>query len=262
MYLRPILDHKRAQWAGDQSPVTAVERRVPSEPGRFRAALRGDRVAVIAEFKPRSPSKGELRRTTEAPTITRAYVEAGASAVSVLADDEFFGGSPELVAAVATDPAVTVPVLYKDFLVDPRQVSTAFASGADGVLVIVRALGDGELRDITEAAFALGLDPLHECFDETDVERSLNVDATIVGVNNRDLDTFRVDLGISARLRPLVPDSVVTVSESGLSGPDDVATIAGHGFDACLVGESLLTATDLRGHLAAMASVPRKAVVA
>lgn len=256
MHLDRILHEKRRQWAGPAAAVQVAPRREPAFPGRFRDALRGDRVALIAEVKPRSPSKGELWPAEQAVPLARTYAASGASAVSVLADEEFFGGSPALVAAVAADPDVRLPVLYKDFVVDVRQVALAHACGADGMLVIVRALDDARLRDVTEAAREHGLDPLHECFDERDLDRALALDADLVGINNRDLQSFRVDLGIGARLRALVPPGVVTVSESGLASRRDVEMIAGHGFDACLVGEALLTSRDPAAAVAAMGAVP------
>src|SRR3954454_4319874 len=257
MYLDRILEEKRRRWAERTLAPPVARRREPASPGRFRDALQGGRVAVIAEVKPRSPSKGDLWPVDRALPLARTYAAHGASAVSVLADDAFFGGSPELVAEIAGDPGVTVPILYKDFVVDVRQVQLAHACGADGVLVVVRALADTLLRDVTAAAREHGLDPLLECFDERDLERALAVEADLVGVNNRDLQTFDVDLGIGARLRPLIPAHVVTVSESGLSTAADVSVIAGQGFDACLVGEALLTSGDPAATVAALSAVPR-----
>lgn len=262
MHLDTIIDRKRQTWASaPRSPVSAPRPR-PAGRGNFVRALKRDHIAVIAEVKPRSPSKGDLWPAERAVPLARTYAAAGASAVSVLADAEFFGGSPELVARVAADPGVGVPVLYKDFVVDVRQVALAWQSGADGLLVIVRSLGNRELRDITEAARDLGLDPLHECFSEDDVARALAVDADLIGVNNRDLQTFEVNFERSARLRALVPDGVVTVSESGLSSRDDVELVAGHEFDACLVGEALLTNPDIASAVAAMSSVAHREVAA
>jgi indole-3-glycerol phosphate synthase len=261
MYLDRIIDSKRRSWAQGASPAPPPgPRSRAAMPGRLRDALRGDRVAVIAEVKPRSPSKGALWPLEEAVPLARTYAAGGASAVSVLADAEFFGGSPELVAAVAADAAVGIPVLYKDIVVDARQVELAHASGADGVLVIVRALDDEELRDVTSAARDLGLDPLHECFTESDLGRALALDANLVGVNNRDLQSFAVDLDAGRRLRALVPDGVVTVSESGLANAADVAYVGRCGFDACLVGEALLTSADVHAAVRAMSAVPRPAV--
>jgi indole-3-glycerol phosphate synthase len=262
-YLDPILVRKRELWSVPGAPDPGFgPRPAPARRGTLRAALNRGHVAVVAEVKPRSPSKGALLALDRAVPTARRYAAAGAAAVSVLADEEFFGGSPALVAAVAGDPEVTVPVLFKDFVVDVRQVELAHRTGATGVLVIVRALGDAELADVTQAARDLGLDPLHECFDERDLERAFALDADLVGVNNRDLQTFAVDLARSARLRRLIPEGVVTVSESGLSSTADVRRVAEQGFHACLVGEALLGSTDLEAQLRSMGSVPRPEVVA
>jgi indole-3-glycerol phosphate synthase len=187
--------------------------------------------------------------------MARTYAGAGASAISVLADSPFFGGSPELVAAVAADERVTVPVLYKDFLVDVRQVELARDCGADAVLVIVRAVDDPLLKDILVAADELGLDALVETFTADEVDRALAAGASVVGVNNRDLRTFTVDLENSARLRTQIPAGVLTVSESGLRNRGDIERIAGHGFHAALIGESLLTSADPAEQLRALTGV-------
>jgi len=246
MYLDRIIARKREQWANGALAGAAEARREPASSGRLRDALCGDHVAVIAEVKPRSPSKGELWPVERAVPLARTYASSGASAVSVLAEEEFFGGSPALVAAVAADPGV-----------DVRQVALAHASGADGLLVIVRALDDAELRGVTQAAWECGLDPLHECFSERDLDRALSVGADLIGINNRDLQTFDVDLATGARLRALVPPGVVTVSESGLAGPADVDAIGRQGFDACLVGEALLTSADVASAVAGMSGIRR-----
>jgi indole-3-glycerol phosphate synthase len=254
-YLDAIVEHKRRAWAA--ADVAARENGVTAygEPGRLKRALDGPYVALIAEVKPKSPSKGNLLHIDDAVPQARRYSALGAAAVSALADTEFFGGSPGLVAAVVADPNVTVPVLYKDFVVDARQVRLAAQTGAAGVLLIVRAVDDTTLATLTEAARQAGLDPLHECSDEEDVRRALAVGADLIGINNRDLQTFAVDLSTAGRLRSLVPAEAVVVSESGLHSRADVEAIAALGFDACLVGEALLTADDLALTMAEMCSI-------
>jgi indole-3-glycerol phosphate synthase len=261
MYLDRIIDRKREQWANGGLPGAAEPRREPASRGRFRDALRREHVALIAEVKPRSPSKGDLWPAAQAVPLARTYAASGAAAVSVLAEEEFFGGSPALVAAIAGDAAVDVPVLYKDFVVDVRQVDLAHASGADGLLIIVRGLDDARLREVTGAARDCGLDPLHECFSEQDIDRALSVDADLIGVNNRDLQTFHVDLALGSRLRSSIPAGIVTVSESGLANAADVHAIARHGFDACLVGEALLSSGDVPSTVARMSGVPCPSIV-
>ncbi|MFD9906465.1 indole-3-glycerol-phosphate synthase [Streptomyces sp. NPDC059063] len=239
MHLDEIVARKREFWRAGGHPVPTGSRRRPAVPGRFRTALRRPDVSVIAEVKPKSPSKGDLWPAEKAVPLATAYAEGGARAVSVLADEPFFGGSPALVAEVRA--AVELPVLFKDFVVDTRQVTLAHACGADAVLVIVRSLDDAELADILGAARDLGLDALVETFTATEIDRAVTAGADLVGVNNRDLRTFSVDLDNSARLRDGIPEDVVTVSESGLRHRADVTRIGAHGFDACLVGETLLT---------------------
>ena len=241
MHLDQIIAHKREQWAGAVKAVPDARTR-PLRPGRFTAAVSGPDVGIIAEVKPRSPSKGNLWPRAKAVPLALSYEAGGAAAVSVLAEEQFFGGGPDLVRLVAD--AVAIPVLFKDFVVDTRQGELAHAAGADGVLVIVRAVDDAELADIAATAADLGLDALVETFTEHEVERALSVGASLIGVNNRDLDTFAVDLGNSARLRDLIPDDVPTVSESGLRDRADIERVAAIGFTGCLIGETLLTSAD------------------
>jgi indole-3-glycerol phosphate synthase len=263
VHLDEIISHKRDAWRSGRLPTRPAGRRLsPARPGRFAAALAAPDVSIIAEVKPRSPSKGNLWPTNRALPLARTYAANGARAVSILADEPFFGGSPGLVAAVAADVEVPVPVLFKDFTVDVRQVELAHHCGADAVLVIVRGLDDAELREICEAARSLGLDALVETFTARDIDRALAAGARVIGVNNRDLQTFHVDLENSARLRRLIPAGIVTVSESGLSDRADVERVAGHGYDACLVGETLLASADPGAALRGMCGVPAKERVA
>ena len=241
MHLDQIIAHKRAQWAVTTT-ADPGERRHPVRPGRFAAAVSGPNVGIIAEVKPKSPSKGDLWPAAKAVPLALSYEAGGAAAISVLAEEQFFGGGAHLVRQVAD--AVSIPVLFKDFIVDPRQVELAHACGADAVLVIVRAVDDARLADIHATAESLGLDALVETFTEAEVERALAVGARLVGVNNRDLDTFTVDLDNSARLRRLIPAGVPTVSESGLRDRADIERVAAIGFTGCLIGETLLTSGD------------------
>ncbi|WP_341716777.1 indole-3-glycerol phosphate synthase TrpC [Micromonospora sp. FIMYZ51] len=258
MHLDEIVAAKRSAWSGTRPPAgsRAGGRATPARPGAFAAALGGSEVGIIAEVKPKSPSKGDLLPRTEAVPLARTYAAAGAAAVSVLADTPYFGGSPDLVAEVANDPEVTVPVLFKDFLVDVRQVQLAYDCGADAVLVIVRAVDDARLADLLAAAGDLGLDALVETFTEEEVERAVRAGAQIIGVNNRDLRTFEVDLDNSVRLHRLIPPAVLTVSESGLNTAADIARIAAQGFSAALIGESLLTSNDPAEKLRSLRGVP------
>jgi indole-3-glycerol phosphate synthase len=253
MHLDQIIATKREQWAATAT-ADPGERRRPVRPGRFAAAVSGQSVGIIAEVKPRSPSKGDLWPAAKAVPLALAYEAGGAAAISVLAEEQFFGGGPDLVRQVVE--AVSVPVLFKDFVVDPRQVELANACGADAVLVIVRAVDDALLADIHATADGLGLDALVETFTESEVERALAVGARLVGVNNRDLDTFTVDLGNSARLRGLIPADVPTVSESGLRDRADITRVAAIGFTGCLIGETLLTSENQVEAVRGLTGVP------
>ncbi|MDQ6674764.1 MAG: indole-3-glycerol phosphate synthase TrpC [Chloroflexota bacterium] len=208
----------------------------------FTAALRQPGVSCIAEIKRRSPSGGEIRPDMSVEEIAQTYAAAGAAALSVLTDARYFGGSDaDLIAARR---ASGLPVLRKDFVVDSYQVLEARALGADAVLLIVRALGDAELRKLLELTQRCGLAALVETHSADEVERALNAGASVIGINNRDLDTLITDVSLAPRLRPLVPAECICVAESGVSRPEDVAVLRQAGVDAVLVGESLLRAAD------------------
>ncbi|WP_158891144.1 indole-3-glycerol phosphate synthase TrpC [Amycolatopsis anabasis] len=256
-----IVAAKREQWGSGDGPLPpAGQRPRPAREGRFASALTQSDIAIIAEVKPRSPAKGDLWPVEKAVPLAKTYEANGARAISVLANEPFFGGSPDLVAQAAR--AVEIPVLYKDFVVDPREVELAHACGADGVLVVVRSVDDSELADIVATARGLGLDPLVEAFDEAEIERAVRVGATIIGINNRDLNTFTVDVDRAARLRSLIPDGVVSVAESGLRDRSDVERAAGDGFDSALIGETLLRSEDPGSALRSLTGVPARRRVA
>ncbi len=203
---------------------------------------RGDRVNVIAEFKRRSPSRGVIRDDLHPVRVAQAYEIGGAAALSVLTEERFFGGSlDDLQEARA---ATLLPTLRKDFIVDPYQVWEAWYAGADGVLLIVAALGDDELRDLYAVVQEAQLDAVFEVHDRAELERALRAGARIVGVNNRDLRTMEVSLRTSFALAPGIPDDVVAVAESGIHGGGDVRQLRDAGFDAFLVGEHFMQAPD------------------
>ncbi len=226
----------------------------------FRAALSsvadaGD-VAVIAEVKRRSPSKGDLASELDVVLLAEAYAAGGAACLSVLTDERWFGGSPDDLAAARA--AVTLPVLRKDFTVDPRDVADARLMGADAVLLIAAALDDAELADCHAVATEVGIDALVEVHDEAEATRALQAGATLVGVNQRDLVTFEVDTARAVRVAPTLPDGVVRVAESGITGPADAAVLADAGYHAVLVGEHLVRSGDPAAAVAAL-RVPRTA---
>ena len=250
--LAEILAHKREEVESSkraQSPAAmraAAEVRQRAEPTRaFRRALRdGSAPRVIAELKRRSPSKGVLCSEFDAVGRAKAYAEGGAAAISVLTDSHYFGGDLQLLEAVRA--AVPVPLLRKDFLVDPYQVDEARAHGADAVLLIVRALAPETLRTLRERAVGLGLDVLVEVHDEAEVRVALDAGADLVGVNNRDLATFQTDLAVTERLAPrLAAAGVVVVGESGIFTHADVRRLEAAGAHAVLVGEALMRESDV-----------------
>lgn len=216
----------------------------------LRRALRGRGLAVIAEVKRRSPSAGSLADDLDAADQARRYVEGGAAAVSVLTEPEFFAGSLDDLRAVRR--AVTVPILRKDFLLHPAQVAEAAAAGADAVLLIAAIVDDDVLGALIAEARRLGLDALVEVHDEAEVARALGAGADLVGVNNRDLTTFEVDLGVAERLANLLPDDVVRVAESGVSDVRGARRMAAAGYDAILVGEAAVRAEDPAAFVAAL----------
>lgn len=209
-------------------------------PRSLQEALRGDEISIIAEIKRTSPLKGPLNPDLDASSLARAYARGGAAAVSVLTEPDYFHGSlADLHAARSSG----LPLLRKDFVLDPVQVVEARAAGADGVLLIVRILGEA-LRDLLEHVDALGMDALVEVYDERDVEIALAAGARLIGINNRDLETFEVDPERTPKLAARLPSEVVVIALSGVSTRAEVESLADAGAAAVLVGESLVTAPD------------------
>ena len=232
--------------------VTAV----PPGPD-FAAALRGDAVAVIAELKRRSPSKGALNESIDAAGRAVAYVRGGARALSILTEPVRFGGAlDDLRSARASVP---VPLLRKDFLVASVQLLEARAHGASAVLLIARALPPAHVRDLALEAVALGLTPLIEVRSTAELGTALDVPQAVIGVNNRDLETLVIDPAVGTRLIPMVPPDRVAVYESGVQSAADVEMAAAAGADAVLVGSVLSLASDPVATVTALAGVPRRA---
>jgi indole-3-glycerol phosphate synthase len=245
--LTRILESRRAAIAELKAGGMAagLSRSVATAPAPvdFRAALVGDRVALIAECKERSPSGGWLQRPYDPVGLARRYATNGAVAISVLTEPEFFGGTLDHLQAIRA--TVGVPLLCKDFIVDPVQVMAARAAGADAVLLIVAILDDARLRDLLAATHGYGMQALVEVHDETEVERALQADAAIIGINNRDLTAMQTVKETTTRLRPLIPAGHLVVSESGIDSRADMDALERLGVNAALVGESLLRARDL-----------------
>jgi indole-3-glycerol phosphate synthase len=257
-YLDTILMAHRERAAGDTrslDDVLEAARSCPPARG-FAAALRAGG-AVIAEVKRRSPSKGAIGPDLDPAVLAAAYERGGAACVSVLTDEDHFGGSAADLASARA--AISLPVLRKDFTVSLLDVCDARLMGADAVLLIVAALGDAELRDFHALTVELGLDALVEVHDEPELERALAVGATVIGVNQRDLVTFAVDRERAVRMGPLMPPDVARVAESGIGRPDDAAPLFAAGYDAVLVGESLVRSPDPAAAVAALHAVGAKA---
>lgn len=244
-YLDRILARHRDVAASDERPLDdLIAAAYMAEPARgFRSALAAnDRLAVISEIKRRSPSKGDLAADLDPAALASAYAAGGASCLSVLTDQEFFGGSPDDLQTARA--ACALPVLRKDFTVCRHDVADARLMGADCLLLIAAALSPDELVSLHALAVDVGLDVLVEIHDERELEIAAAAGATLVGVNQRDLVTFEVDHERALRMASVIPDGVVKVAESGVRGRDDAAALHGAGYDAVLVGETLVTADD------------------
>ncbi len=246
--LDKIVATKRQEIAAAKSalPESELRVRVKDTPPRkdfFGALAAEGPIKLIAEVKKASPSKGIIRADFDPVAIARIYEQNGAACISVLTDEQYFQGSLDYLTAIRA--AVKIPLLRKDFILDTYQLLEARVAGADGVLLIAECLDDCNLRKLHNEAIELGLTPLVELYDPPNLERVLAAGATLIGVNNRDLRTFEVDLQHTVRLRQLVPDNCLLVGESGIATPDDVALLEAAGVDAILVGESLMRQTDI-----------------
>lgn len=252
-----VAAHRAAAERDERSLEDLVDAAGSCLPTRgFGAALgAGSTLRVIAEIKRRSPSKGDLNPTLDPSAVAAAYERGGAACLSVLTDETFFGGSAADLQAARG--ACALPVLRKDFTVDGRDVADSRRMGADAILLIVAALGDGELRSLLGLARDLDLDVLVEVHDERELDRAADAGATIIGVNQRDLTTFEIDRELAVKLAPRMPDGAIAVAESGIRGVDDAVTVASAGYHAVLVGESVVTSADQEAAVATLAEVVR-----
>ncbi len=224
-------------------PAAQLQQRDPLKSKKiFREALLGADISVIAEFKRRSPSAGPLREGALVQEIARAYEGAGAAAISVLTDAPHFGGSLEDLREARA--ACGLPLLRKDFIIDPLQLEEASAAGADAVLLIVAALSPPALAELQDVARELGMDVLVEVHDRAELDVALAAGADLIGINNRDLRDFSVDVRRTFQLLEPIPEGVVVVSESGIASAEQLRELQAQGVHAVLVGESLMRAPD------------------
>jgi indole-3-glycerol phosphate synthase len=238
MEARQDLQRRKALVGQDQ-----FERAVAAyAPKDFAGALRISRLAVIAEMKQRTPTMGVLAEDYRPADLAHVYADGGAAAISVLTHMAGFGGRPEHIRAARA--ATGIPILRKDFLTDPFEVAEARAAGADAVLLIVAALERPRLAELLAVTRSRGVAALVEVHDETETRVAVELGAAVIGINHRDLQTFEVDLGLTERLRKLIPSEVVVVSESGIHSADDARRVRDAGADAILVGEALMRSTD------------------
>jgi indole-3-glycerol phosphate synthase len=249
--LERILGYKRkeieAAKAAEAPAALRARARAASPIRPFAAALRSrvakSEFALIAEIKKASLSKGLIRADFDPPSLARAYAAGGAACLSVLTDAPSFRGRPEFLTLARE--ATTLPVIRKDFMLDPYQVLQARAWGADCILIIMAAVDDATAQDLTTAARDLGMDVLVEIHDEAELDRALALDTPLIGINNRDLTTFETTLGTTIHLAPWVPDDRIVIAESGISTHADLTTLAHYGVHAFLVGESLMRQVDV-----------------
>jgi len=260
-FLARIVSHKRDELANAPKKLSLATlqqmAQAQAAPRDFRRALTtGESIAVIAEMKKSSPSAGVLRDDFNAVALAKSYAAHGAAALSILTDEKFFGGNVENLQKART--VCALPILRKDFILNPYQIWEARAFGADAILLIVAMLDRSQLFELLSAAEENGMQALVEVHNETELDRALLAGANLIGINNRNLRTFEVTLEITARLSKLIPSSCVRVAESGISSRDDVKRMADCGVDAILVGSHLMRQDDPGEALSKLTGVARR----
>ncbi len=248
MFLDSIVANRLDEIQQRQEIVPLSELKVAikgkSLPLNLAAALGGDGIRLIAEVKRASPSKGVLSSDLDPGKLASTYAQCGAAAISVLTESRYFQGSLKDLEAIR-QKLPDVPLLRKDFILKPYQVFESRAWGADALLLIVAILGDPDLEELLSLSQDLGMQCLVEVHNESELKRALAYDTEIIGINNRNLDTMSVDISVTARLRPLIPPGRLVVSESGIKERGDMQKLKEWGVDAVLVGEALVTASDV-----------------
>ncbi len=253
--LDKIVADKREEVRQQQKavPVSALQARIArrTKTRDFASALKRNGVSLIAEVKKASPSRGVLRPDFDPTALARTYADNGAAAISVLTEKRYFQGNIEHLLEIRE--AVTIPLLRKDFIFDPYQVYESRAYGADALLLIAAILEEAPLAELLMLGHELGLDCLVEVHNESEVDKALRSGAQIIGINNRDLKTFAVDISTTPRLRKLIPEDKLVVSESGISSRRHIEDLKKWGINAALVGEALLTAVDVAARVRELA---------
>jgi indole-3-glycerol phosphate synthase len=251
MFLQKILEHKKQEMAERKAllSLSELKRRLEQTPVPldFEGAIRSRQETLIAEVKRSSPSRGRIREDFDPVAIARVYAESGAAAVSVLTDQRFFEGHDSFLRRVRN--SVSIPLLRKDFIIDPYQIYETRVLGGDAILLISRALDRGPLGEFIRLSFELGLSSLVEIHDEGDLEKAVSAGAGMIGINNRDLSTFATDLETSIRLAPLLPKGMTVISESGIRSRGDIERLRAAGVHGFLVGETLMAARDIAGKI-------------
>lgn len=249
MILDQIVSHNRQELEAKKRSLSLaeVQRMTSEQPPALdlAAALRGDGIKLIAEVKKASPSRGVIRHDFDPVEIARIYADNGTAAISVLTETKYFQGSLEHLKNIRKALSAKLPLLRKDFIFDSYQVYESRACGADGLLLIVAILEPAKLQELLDISHELKMRCLVEVHNEAEVEAALKSGAEIIGINNRDLTTFDVDIAVTERLRPLIPPDRIVVSESGIKERADIERLSRLGVDAVLIGESLMSAPDI-----------------
>jgi indole-3-glycerol phosphate synthase len=256
--LAKIIDQKKLEVAAlDALELRRLAEQSPT-PRNFRTALKshpaGATISLIAELKRASPSRGILAPHLDLIQVAEIYAANGAAAISVLTDEKFFLGKLETLRELRYTQTIALPLLRKDFMIAEAQLYEARANGADAILLIVAALDDAHLAALHACALQFGLTALVEVHDEFEIERAMHLDGiSLIGINNRNLVSFEVSLTTTERLRPLIPTGITVVAESGIFNAEDVRRVAKAGVDAILVGEALVTSTDIAARVRELA---------